>query len=169
MGVTMGRNPIICITTEKPENSHDLDVFSDWEIAQEMGHVAAEGVSEIDDDSALTQVFGPDGFRVQTKGNILYPVVPPDTLRTLRTELHKVLQDRMITVRNKVQQMEKAMHDGHSNEVSGIASTLSTTMFHPFVPYIKMEGQYAMTIEKWLMEHEFTEDIYVVQIFEYRF
>lgn len=168
----MGRNPIICITTEKPENSHDLEIFSDWEIAQEMGHVTAEGVSEIDEDdryaawvNALTLVFGSGGFRIPGT----YAVITPETLRALRTELHKVLQDRMITVRNKVQQMEKAMHDGHSNEVSAIAGTLSSTMFHPFVPYIKMEGQYAMTIEKWLMEHEFTEDIYVVQIFEYRF
>jgi len=164
----MGRNPIICITTEKPENSHDLEVFSDWEIAQEMGHVAAEGVSEVYGKTTwvndLTWVFGPDGFKIPG----IYAVITPETLRTLRTELHKVLQDRMITVRNKVQQMEKAMHDGHPNEVSAIASTLSSTMFHPFVPYIKMEGQYAMTIEKWLMEHEFTEDIYVVQIFEYR-
>lgn len=165
----MGRNPIICITTEKPENSHDLEVFSDWEIAQEMGYVAAEGVSEVYGKTTwvndLTTVFGPDGFKIPG----IYAVITPETLRTLRTELHTVLQDRMITVRNKVQQMEKAMHDGHPNEVSGIASTLSSTMFHPFVPYIKMEGQYAMTIEKWLMEHEFTEDIYVVQIFEYRF
>lgn len=165
----MGRNPIICITTEKPENSHDLEIFSDWEIAQEMGHVAAEGVSEVYGKTTwvndLTQVFGPAGFHIPET----YAVITPDTLRTLRTELHKFLRDRMITVRNKVQQMEKAMHDGHSNEVSAIAGTLSSTMFHPFVPYIKMEGQYAMTIEKWLMEHEFTEDIYVVQIFEYRF
>ena len=167
----MGRNPIICITTEKPDNSHDLEVFSDWEIAQEMERVAAEGVSEIDDDdrytawvNALTEAFGPDGFKIPG----IYAVITPETLRTLRTELHKVLQDRMITVRNKVQQMEKAMHDGHPNEVSAIASTLSSTMFHPFAPYIKMKGQYAMTIEKWLMEYEFTEDIYVVQIFEYR-
>ena len=165
----MGRNPIICITTEKPENSDDLQVFSDWEIAQEMGHVAAEGVSEIAGNAgwvnALTGIFSPDSFDIKET----FAVVKAETLRTTRSGLCNVLQDRMITVRNKVQQMEKAMHDGHSNEVSGIASTLSSTMFHPFVPYIKMEGQYAMTIEKWLMEHEFTDDIYVVQIFEYRF
>jgi len=168
----VGRNPIICITTEKPENSHDLEVFSDWEIAQDMGYVAAEGVSEIDEDirytawvSVLAPVFGYDGFKIQKT----YAVITPDTLRTLRTKLHKVLQDRMITVRNKVARMEKAMHDGHPNEVSAIASTLNSTMFHPFVPYIKMKGQYAMTIEKWLMEHEFTDDIYVIQVFEYWF